>query len=283
MRSHLHILLFFRGESFRRAFLQIGEIRSLIPPSVNVMALTATATVETRSYVCKQLGMIKPLIISRVPNRVNIMYEVIEKPDSLEASFEPLVNNLRKHRVEMDRTIIYCSSYDACSMLYLYFKARLGSESTEPIGVVDIARFRLVDMFTACTISSVKESILRMFCEDSVLRIVVATVAFGMGLDCPNVRHIVHWGAPCDVEQYVQETGRAGRDGLPAKASLFNTAMRGVKVEQSMKDYCANMSVCRRLFLLRYFDPHATYDEHHSMCTCCDLCAFHCTCNDCTL
>ena len=79
-------------------------------------------------------------------------------------------------------------------MLYLYFKARLGSESTEPIGVVDIARFRLVDMFTACTISSVKESILRMFCEDSVLRIVVATVAFGMGLDCPNVRHIVHWG-----------------------------------------------------------------------------------------
>ena len=97
MQSHLHILLFFRGESFRRAFLQIGEIRSLIPPSVNVMALTATATVETRSYVCKQLGMIKPLIISRVPNRVNIMYEVIEKPDSLEASFEPLVNNLRKH------------------------------------------------------------------------------------------------------------------------------------------------------------------------------------------
>ena len=96
MRSHLHILLFFRGESFRRAFLQIGEIRSLIPPSVNVMA---TATVETRSYVCKQLGMIKPLIISRVPNRVNIMYEVIEKPDSLKAFFEPLVNNLRKHRV----------------------------------------------------------------------------------------------------------------------------------------------------------------------------------------
>ena len=165
----------------------------------------------------------------------------------------------------MDRTIIYCCSYDACSMLYLYFKARLGSEATEPIGIGTLPDF------------------LRMFCEDSVLRIVVATVAFGMGLDCPNVRHIVYWGAPCDVEQYVQETGRAGRDGLPAKASLFNTAMRGVKVEQSMKDYCANMSVCRRLFLLRYFDPHATYDEHHSMRTCCDLCAFHCTCNDCTL
>ena len=103
----------------------------------------------------------------------------------------------------------------------LIFQGKATSESTEPIGVVDIARFRLVDMFTACTISSVKESILRMFCEDCVLRIVVATVAFGMGLDCPNVRHIVHWGAPCDV---VQETGRAGRDGLPAKASLFNTA-----------------------------------------------------------
>ena len=64
----------------------------------------------------------------------------------------------------MDRTIIYFCSYDACSMLYLYFKARLGSESTELIGIVDIARFWLVDMFTACTISSEKESILRMFC-----------------------------------------------------------------------------------------------------------------------
>ena len=128
--------------------MQIREIRSLIPPSVIVMTLNSYRHSGNKK-LCMQTtwNAIKPLIISRVPNRVNTMYEVIEMPDSLEASFEPLVNILRDHRVEMDRTIIYCCSYDACSMLYLYYKARLGSESTEPIGVVDIARFRLVDMF----------------------------------------------------------------------------------------------------------------------------------------
>ena len=75
-------------------------------------------------------------------------------------------------------------------------------------------------MFSACTRKDVKEAILLRFSTDSCLCIVIATIAFGMGLDCPNVQRIIHWGPLSDLESYIQETGRAGRDGQAATATL---------------------------------------------------------------
>lgn len=110
----------------------------------------------------------------------------------------------------------------------LYLKSRLKGEIREPIGVRDLAMFRLVDMFTACTRPDVKEAILKAFCDPKgLLRVVVATVAFGMGLDCPNVRRVIHWGPSSDIEQYLQETGRAGRDDLPSIAVLHAVDLTG--------------------------------------------------------
>lgn len=89
----------------------------------------------------------------------------------------------------------------------LVLSRQTGSRN-EPIDDIDLSRFRLVDMFCACTTSGVKKTILKSFCDtNSVLRIVVTTIAFGMGLDCPNVHHVLHWGPSGDIEQYVQETG----------------------------------------------------------------------------
>eukprot|EP00731_Ephydatia_muelleri_P005099 Em0002g1275a len=82
--------------------------------------------------------------------------------------------------------------------------------------------FLLVDMFTSCTDQEMKESIIKCFCMESNLRIVIATGAFGMGLDCPDVQQVVHFGAPSDVETYIQETGRAGRNGNMALVTLLN-------------------------------------------------------------
>lgn len=77
---------------------------------------------------------------------------------------------------------------------------RLGKEFTEPISAPDLARFRLIDMFTACTDREVKDNILTAFCTpDSQLRVVIATITFGMGLDCPNVRRVISWGPSRDV------------------------------------------------------------------------------------
>ena len=95
------------------------------------------------------------------------------------------------------------------------------------------------DMFTGCTHSSVKEAILKNFCDSAgALRIVVATIAFGMGLDCPNVRRIIHWGASSDIEAYMQETGRARRDGLSATAVLYTVKYPSNRfLDASIKEY----------------------------------------------
>lgn len=93
-------------------------------------------------------------------------------------------------------------------------------------------------MYTACTHSEMKNVILKQFLmKDSTLRVIVATIAFGMGLDCPNVRHISHWGPPEDIETYMQEPGRAGRDGLSATAMLFSAVKdSAIHTDEKMKE-----------------------------------------------
>ena len=93
-----------------------------------------------------------------------------------------------------------------------------------------------------------------------------------MGLDCPDIRRVIHWGASADVEQYLQETGRAGRDGLPAKAVLYATSLPGVVVEDSMKHYCKNVDKCRRAMLLEHFESWSEEYRFKDM-QCCDICS----------
>ena len=84
------------------------------------------------------------------------------------------------------------------------------------------------------------------FClKDSILRVVVATVVFGMGLDCPDVRRIMHWGPSTDIEEYLQETGHAGRDGSPSTATLFVTDLKSHSIEDAMKSYMKNKTLSR--------------------------------------
>jgi ATP-dependent DNA helicase RecQ len=94
---------------------------------------------------------------------------------------------------------------------YLFIKNRLGEEFTDPIGAPDRARFRMIDMYTACTHPAVKEQVVDEICDAlSKLRVVIATIAFGMGLDCPDVRRGIHWGPSEDIEMHLRKTGRAG-------------------------------------------------------------------------
>ena len=100
--------------------------------------------------------------------------------------------------------IIYCHRVKDCSKLYFNFRSGLGDGFTEPLDAPDLYRFRLVDMFSSRTDKSVKSQIVEYFGRDSCLRILIATVAFGMGLDCPDVRQVIHLGAPDNIEGYVQ-------------------------------------------------------------------------------
>ena len=139
-----------------------------------------------------------------------------------------------------------------------------------------------MELFAACTEKNIKDNILKMFVNpNGTLRIVIATIAFGMGLDCPNVRRVIHWGASNDVEAYIQETGRAGWDGEPAEALLYTVSKPGNQfIEESMKEYTKNNEMCRREILLKDFD--GSVGVCTSSCSCCDVCESKCTCTNCS-
>ena len=89
----------------------------------------------------------------------------------------------------------------------------LGQHFTILASAPDLAKYRVVDMYTRCTETHVKETILKSFsAPDGNLRVVIGTIAFGMGLDCPDVQEVIHWGPSADIESCIQEIGRAGRD-----------------------------------------------------------------------
>ena len=213
------------------------------------MALTATATRLSKRTICHVLCMEKVVFVSVLPDRPNIEYIVNTERESIELTFASLVEEVRKFRQSTERTIVFCRMYDDAGYMYSFFLSRLKVESHEPIGAPDLSKYRLIDLFTACTPKSVKDAIVDNFCKiDGTLRIVIATIAFGMGLNCPNIRRIVHWGPPSDIESYLQETGRAGRDNLPSTATLYvgPNDLRSPHLEASMKSYCKNSSTCRR-------------------------------------
>lgn len=268
-------LLNYRAQEFRQEYANLNEVLSTLSQNVHIMALTATATRASCRSICRALGMENPFVVSKIPNRPNIYFSLSKKPPSIKEAFEPLVKELKMKRAMTDRAIIFCRTYDDLSYVYLWIMSALGKEAYEPIDSSDQVSSRLVDMFSACTEPCIRVIIHERFRDpDSALRIVIATIAFGMGLDCPNIRRIFHWGSPSDIETYVQETGRAGRDGNPAKAHLFYGNNR--YVDEDMKEYCSNQNICRRKCILEHFDGTEVIAEDQDCactCVCCDVCA----------
>ena len=127
-------------------------------------------------------------------------------------------------------------------------------------------------MFTHCTHQSVKDSIIASISNaESVLRILICTVAFGMGINSQGVRQVIHWGQSSDVESYIQKTGRRGRDGLRCGAILYDkdSELTAKITSPLMSEYCKNVTECRRKLLFKDFDG---VGEPCDCGLCCDVC-----------
>lgn len=247
------------------------------------MALTATASSATRSDIIATLCMDRPAVISASPHKKNIKYMVREKStpeDLVKVVSEALI----ALRTCMPRLIIFCKRYLECARMYSLFRYYLDDQFTEPPGSLDLAKNRIVDMYCKCTEASVKESIIKSFCDPKgSLRVVIATIAFGMGLDCPDVRQTILWGAPSDVEAMIQQTGRAGRDGYLSCALLMHCKGDRHLVSKSMQQFYQNSERCRRHMLFCGFDDFEHIDKPCTPCCCCDVCAKTCCCGNCVV
>ena len=260
--------------------LRIGEIRSILPQSVRVMCLTATATREIQKHVITILGLKNPKVIAVSPSKANIVYKV-KLEDDLIKLVMPLVDKLKDQQSNFPKTIIYCQKLSECGKLYLLFKSFMGQHFTDPVDAPDMPEYRMVDMFHSSTDKEIKDHILKNFGKPTCLRIVIATVAFGMGIDCPDVRHIIHVGAPEDIETYIQEIGRAGRDGMQSAATLLLVKGSRHQLDVHMKNYIANTKECRRNLLFKDFEGQIA--KARSACLCCDVCSRDCNCGSCDI
>ena len=273
MELLVFIILFIdRGKQFRREFANISEVRSLVPAGVKIMALTATASKSSRKQIINTLCMEDVQVIAVTPNRANITYHVKRWEDGMSEAMDDVIGRLVEKRNKCERTIIYCRTINNCIDVHRYFRNKLGEAIHEPPGSPNLPQYRLVDMYCSCIHSDTQELILKHFMDLSGnLRVVIATIAFGLGLDCPDVRYVVHWGPPGNIEAYLQETGRAGRDGLPADAILYYGPgqLRKDRVSELMIYYCKNTTECRRKVLLQDFDGYRNIDAGLS---CCDIC-----------
>lgn len=249
------------GHDFRPEYRQLAMLKAEFP-DIPVIALTATADRLVRKDIVERLGIHDAEVFISSFNRPNIFYGVVPKRNSYAA----LLKYLEKHMD--DSGIIYCLSRNSVTNL---------AEDLRDAGFDALPYHAGLDKDT-------REKNQLLFLNDDA-KIIVATIAFGMGIDKSNVRFVVHMDLPKNIESYYQETGRAGRDGLRSDALLFFSWADVIKLKgfaevegnQAQSDIMlkklntmgefGDLKTCRRKFLLKYFSEEVAED-----CNNCDNC-----------
>ncbi len=199
-----------------------------------------------------------------------------------------MVGGSSSHKLQdCPKTIVFCRNVKSVATSYSFFVKEMGDMvfGSKPTG---IWKNRLVAMYHRSTHSINKEYVLEEFPkQDSCIRILFATIAFGMGVDIPDIRQVVHFGCARNLEAYAQETGRGGRDGKPAEAITLYHSQNLSKVQsaENIKAFL-NEKTCRRSHLLTYFALETAEEAHQSQtsgssCKCCDNCRASCECGNC--
>ncbi len=247
------------GHDFRPDYMEIAAFRNEFKDAV-CLALTATATKQVQADIVRNLKLKKPAVLVSSFNRANIFLNVQPRTDGL----LQIVEFLQEHKEQSG--IIYCLSRKEVDSITQELQERGFSAMSYHAGLSDEERADHQNKFIK-----------------SQVDVIVATVAFGMGINKPDVRFVIHYALPKSIEEYYQEIGRAGRDGLASEALLLYSAgdihrirfffkdksddesFKAEKLLQTMIDY-AQCRTCRRKFLLNYFGEEYNSEYTENVC-----------------